>query len=348
MQLFNLFNCRWFFIYITFIPLSMLSSSLQLQGLPEQRTFKYFWQQWSPSQCIHVVCYCVPPPHNSWWMSMKLKLHHQKNATVSAVFYPFSLKEFIWPWSFQQLVIGKLIAKGVGCLTKWTLTINVDLFPSFLLSFFLSFLIYLGEHFRLQGNPLCTMTNFIQFCGAENNDGDKWQGATNSTQGCPPQACPPPYEYLSLSPGPCLCSAPLFVGYRLKSPGFAYFEPYMSNFEEYLSTGLSIYPYQLQISSILWQKGPRLSMYLKIFPVYDNNSRIFNQSELQRIRTMFTGWGIADSDLFGPYELLNFTLLGPYEQGLSRTRGFCSSLNIFWVKCSWYNCKSFCPSCRDN
>ncbi|KAK4791350.1 hypothetical protein SAY86_031763 [Trapa natans] len=166
----------------------------------------------------------------------------------------------------------------------------------------------------LQGNPLCTLTNYILFCGAQNDDEEKLLGATNSTEGCPPQSCPPPYEYLLVSPVPCVCSAPIFVGYRLKSPGFSYFEQYRSTFEEYLSSGLGIYSYQLQINSVMWQKGPRLAMYLKIFPVYNNFSRIFNQSEIKRIRTMFTGWNIGDSDLFGPYELLNFTLLGPYQQ----------------------------------
>ncbi|KAK8515796.1 hypothetical protein V6N12_075817 [Hibiscus sabdariffa] len=36
-------------------------------------------------------------------------------------------------------------------------------------------------------------------------------------------------------------------------------------------------------------------------------------SEVQRIRGMFTGWLIPDSDIFGPYELLNFTLLDIYR-----------------------------------
>ncbi|OWM72024.1 hypothetical protein CDL15_Pgr017907 [Punica granatum] len=168
----------------------------------------------------------------------------------------------------------------------------------------------------LQGNPVCTATNLVQLCGTQNDDGDTWQGAANSSSiaECHPQACPPPYEYSVLSPVPCFCTAPLLVGYRLKSPGFSYFPPYKGIFEEYLSSGLSLYPYQLQVLSSLWQKGPRLAMYVKLFPVYNNDSRIFNESEIHRIRTMFTGWNIGDSDLFGPYELLNFTLRGPYEQ----------------------------------
>lgn len=62
-------------------------------------------------------------------------------------------------------------------------------------------------------------------------------------------------------------------------------------------------------------------MQLKLFPVYVGNSSShkFNRSELLRIRSMFTGWKIPDSDLFGPYELLNFTLLDPYKDGKSQT-----------------------------
>lgn len=85
---------------------------------------------------------------------------------------------------------------------------------------------------------------------------------------------------------------------------------------DYLSSGLLIRLYQLEISSFMWEEGPRLKMDLKIFPLYSNDSRLFNRSELLRIRGMFTGWSIPDSDLFGPYELLGLDLLGPYIEGL--------------------------------
>lgn len=61
-------------------------------------------------------------------------------------------------------------------------------------------------------------------------------------------------------------------------------------------------------------------MDLKIFPVYEVNnqtSHIFNRSERLRIMSMFTSWTIPDRDLFGPYELIGFTLLEPYQEGLS-------------------------------
>ncbi|KAL8232980.1 hypothetical protein R6Q57_002758 [Mikania cordata] len=69
-----------------------------------------------------------------------------------------------------------------------------------------------------------------------------------------------------------------------------------------------------QMPAWLDSKGPRLQMYLKIFPVYSgNSSNIFNRSEVLRIRSLFTQWEIPNSDIFGPYELLNFTLLDPYK-----------------------------------
>ncbi|XVF46108.1 hypothetical protein PTKIN_Ptkin03bG0000300 [Pterospermum kingtungense] len=55
-------------------------------------------------------------------------------------------------------------------------------------------------------------------------------------------------------------------------------------------------------------------------PYPGNDSHIFNRSEVRRIRSMFTGWLIPDSDIFGPYELLNFTLLDIYRDVLITTR----------------------------
>lgn len=173
-------------------------------------------------------------------------------------------------------------------------------------------------YFRLQGNPLCSDGNLLRLCGPiTEEDINQGQGSTNSnTTTC--SDCPPPYEF---SPEPlrrCFCAAPLLVGYRLKSPGFSDFVPYRSEFEEYITSGLSLNLYQLRLDSFQWQKGPRLRMYLKFFPVFGsnaNNSFIFNRSEVRRIRGMFTGWNIRDEDLFGPYELMNFTLLDVYRDG---------------------------------
>ncbi|KAL4610967.1 hypothetical protein ACB092_08G089800 [Castanea dentata] len=167
----------------------------------------------------------------------------------------------------------------------------------------------------LHGNPLCSNSTLIQFCGFE-SDNDISQNSTNTTSVCPAQQCPPPFEYLSspASPVACFCAAPLFVGYRLKSPGFTDFRPYINTFEEFLTSSLDLFLYQLYIDSFFWEEGPRLGMNLKLFPVYGNSSTTkFNMSEVNRIFGLFTSWNIDDSDIFGPYELISFPLLGFYK-----------------------------------
>lgn len=122
----------------------------------------------------------------------------------------------------------------------------------------------------------------------------------------------------------------------MKSPGFSDFRPYKSTFEEYLSSGLGLHLYQLEIDSYQWQKGPRLGMNLKLFPVYEVNnqtSNTFNRSEVQRIMGMFTAWEIPDSELFGPYELLKFTLLDPYQEGSClNPYSICFSTEFYQIK----------------
>ncbi|XP_039013523.1 probable LRR receptor-like serine/threonine-protein kinase At1g06840 isoform X2 [Hibiscus syriacus] len=170
----------------------------------------------------------------------------------------------------------------------------------------------------LKGNPVCSNNNLSlpQLCASRSDNVVRSQSATNSTAACQPQSCPFPFEYSPTSNLSCFCAAPLLVGYRLKSPGFSDFLPYISRFEEYLTNGLELDFNQLYIDSFEWKKGPRLKMYLKLYPVYNassNTGNLFNKNEVQRIRRMFTGWHIPDSDIFGPYELLNFTLLDIYR-----------------------------------
>ena len=143
----------------------------------------------------------------------------------------------------------------------------------------------------------------------------------NSTANCPIDSCPEDnfldnfYEIVPASPEPCFCAAPLRIEYRLKSPSFSYFAPYIQPFEVYLTSSLNLNLYQLSIDTFFWEKGPRLRMYLKLFPSINNNlSHTFNDSEVQRIRHIYTSWNFSGRDLFGPYELLNFTLLGPYAK----------------------------------
>ncbi|KAK4407627.1 putative LRR receptor-like serine/threonine-protein kinase [Sesamum angolense] len=165
----------------------------------------------------------------------------------------------------------------------------------------------------LQGNPLCSNENVSQFCAPHEEDFSNTVNITRLND-CP-QSCPPPYEYAPASPAiRCFCAAPLYIGYRLKSPSFSYFLPYFNTFEENLSSGLGLNLYQLQIDSAAWQKGPRLRMYLKIFPMYANKSeQLLNRSEVERILSLFGGWRIRDSQVFGPFEFLNYTLPDPYE-----------------------------------
>ncbi|KAM5560747.1 putative LRR receptor-like serine/threonine-protein kinase [Rosa sericea] len=173
---------------------------------------------------------------------------------------------------------------------------------------------------RLEGNPICknaSIENISPFCQSEARDGIP-EDSINSTQQmtCPIQACPVDdfYEYVPSSPVPCFCASPIIVEYRLKSPSFSYFPPYIQQFEEYLTSSLKLEIYQLSISSFVWEKGPRLRMQLKFFPVYGaSHSYTFNASEVLRIRGIFTSWEFRQNDFFGPYELLDFKLLGPYS-----------------------------------
>ncbi|KAI3831183.1 hypothetical protein MKW92_047321 [Papaver armeniacum] len=164
--------------------------------------------------------------------------------------------------------------------------------------------LWLPSMFRLQGNPVCmnaNQLNIVNICGIPTEDNDPPDQPDNNV--CQP--CPKDYERVTAAPVPCFCAAPLKVGYRLKSPGFSDFRPYEDAFNVYLSSGLSLELYQLSVLTFAWEKGPRLKMHLNLFP---NLSNIFDGSEVQRIRRMFTGWNIDDSDIFGPYELMNFTL----------------------------------------
>ncbi|KAK7294904.1 hypothetical protein RJT34_17803 [Clitoria ternatea] len=168
---------------------------------------------------------------------------------------------------------------------------------------------------RLSGNPICKNSNIQsigQYCGPEGDEAA--QDSTNST-GCPLQSCPTDnyYEYDPSSPFHCFCAAPLRIGYRLKSPSFSYFPPYVNRFEHYITESLNLNLYQLSIDTYAWEEGPRLRMNLKLFPSYNaSRSNMFNTSEVRRIKGIFTSWQFPSTDFFGPYELLNFTLLGPY------------------------------------
>ncbi|XP_050287960.1 probable LRR receptor-like serine/threonine-protein kinase At1g06840 isoform X4 [Quercus robur] len=164
----------------------------------------------------------------------------------------------------------------------------------------------------LKGNPLCSNSKLAQFCVSQPKDKNNSQSSTNITSVCLAQACLPPYEYSPTYPVDCFCASPLFVEYRLKSPGFSDFRRYRHTFEKFLTSTLNLFHYQLYIDSFEWEEGPRLGMQLKFFPVYDaeNSTHVFNRSEIQRIFDMLTSWKIKNFDIFGPYEIISFSLLG--------------------------------------
>ncbi|CAN1228282.1 Probable LRR receptor-like serine/threonine-protein kinase At1g06840 [Linum perenne] len=128
-----------------------------------------------------------------------------------------------------------------------------------------------------------------------------------------PQSCPSSggYEYFPAALIPCHCVAPLGVGMRLRSPSMADFRPYRDYFNQYMTGNLSVEPHQLGVDSFVWEEGPRLRMYLKIFPPHNHTE--FNTSETMRVQNMFFNFEIVGDDIFGPYDLLNLTLRGNAE-----------------------------------
>jgi len=199
-----------------------------------------------------------------------------------------------------------LVAEYLFLSLNYWLTHSYDMLDTYNLELFSS---------RLRGNPVCNhanMQNILHFCNSDSGGNGTYDGLTNST-GCPTQACPEYYEYVPQVPT-CFCAAPIRIGYRLKSPSFTYFPPYKIAFESYITRALHMELYQLFIDSYAWEEGPRLRMYLKLFPRISNHT--FNASELRWIRHIYTWWRFPGSDLFGPYELLSFTLQGPYSSSM--------------------------------
>ncbi|KAJ6871655.1 hypothetical protein NC652_037115 [Populus alba x Populus x berolinensis] len=171
---------------------------------------------------------------------------------------------------------------------------------------------------RLQGNPVCQRANelnILPFCGVPTGDTEAPGSSNDSPEGCKTQSCPfsDNYEYVPESPAPCFCAAPLGIGLRLRSPSISDFQPYKFPFGLWITDYLEMNPYQLVIDSFMWEEGPRLRMYLKIFPSFSNDTYKFNTSEILQLMDEFATFSIPGDDTFGPYDLLNFTLLGPYK-----------------------------------
>ncbi|KAL6616302.1 hypothetical protein ACP70R_038572 [Stipagrostis hirtigluma subsp. patula] len=159
----------------------------------------------------------------------------------------------------------------------------------------------------LYGNPVCTTSNAARAANLcqPTSVNEAPSGAPQPSINCAPCPTDKNYEYNPSSPIPCFCAVPLGVGFRLKSPGISDFRPYKEAFEMDLTSLLDLRVYQLYIERYIWETGPRLNMHLKLFP---SNTSLFNISEVVRLRELLAGWQITLSDVFGPYELLNFTL----------------------------------------
>ncbi|XVE80707.1 hypothetical protein DITRI_Ditri15bG0002300 [Diplodiscus trichospermus] len=163
---------------------------------------------------------------------------------------------------------------------------------------------------RLEGNPVCTLANQLniaQFCGNTNGDDDFVSGSSsNSTGSCQTHSCPlsDGYEYV---PGTdCFCAAPLGVVLRLRSPSFIDFRPYNYSYRVFITSGIILDLHQLIVQSFIWERGPRLWLYLKIFPQYVNYTARFSDNEVNRIVDKIATFSIPPNDTFGPYELINF------------------------------------------
>jgi hypothetical protein len=175
---------------------------------------------------------------------------------------------------------------------------------------------------RLQGNPVCQRANelnILPFCGVPTGDTEAPGSSNDFPEGCKTQSCPfsDNFEYVPESPSPCFCAAPLGIGLRLRSPSISDFQPYKFPFELWITDYLGMNPYQLVVDSFMWEEGPRLRMYLKIFPSFSNDTHKFNTSEILQLMDEFATFSFPSDDTFGPYDLLNFTLLGPYKNGMS-------------------------------
>ncbi|KAF3685609.1 putative LRR receptor-like serine/threonine-protein kinase [Capsicum annuum] len=170
----------------------------------------------------------------------------------------------------------------------------------------------------LYGNPVCGNANerqITQFCKSRDG-GEEYGGVNNSIASCAAQPpCNQDFEYVPALKDGCYCAAPFGVGLRLRSPSISDFPPHYNDFEQWITKSVNLNDYQLHIDSVAWQIGPRLRLFLKFFPPRSNDSGTnafgkFNDSEIERIANKFAIFNLTGSEIFGPYDLLNFTAMG--------------------------------------
>ncbi|CAN4109657.1 unnamed protein product [Withania somnifera] len=168
----------------------------------------------------------------------------------------------------------------------------------------------------LYGNPVCGYAKehqIIQFCKSKD---EEYGRLNNSIPSCAnQQPCNNYFENVPTLVDGCFCAAPFGVGLRLRSPSISDFPPHYNDFEQWITDNVHLNFYQIYVHSVSWETGPRLRMFLKIFPPHVNDSRTtdfgkFNDSEIRRITNTFSTFNLTGSDIFGSYDLLNFTAMG--------------------------------------
>nr|XP_048320016.1 probable LRR receptor-like serine/threonine-protein kinase At1g06840 isoform X1 [Ziziphus jujuba var. spinosa] len=192
----------------------------------------------------------------------------------------------------------------------------------------------------LQYNPVCLKKNELdisQFCGTE--DGNLVDPPGNSTSysvDCPTQPCLVDgfYEYVPDPPLSCYCDVPLGVWIRLRSPSFSHFQPYIDQFKKYITSNLEVEPpYQLDIGKYLWQRGPRLYLFLKFSPKKGNATSLFITDGIQRICDRFATFEIPGDKLFGSYDLLEVCQLGEYCERSGMSKGQIAGIVLGSISC---------------
>ena len=177
--------------------------------------------------------------------------------------------------------------------------------------------------YRLQDNHVCSNAkelNIARFCGLELGDLVEPPGnSSNSTDECKRQSCPTgdDYEYVRDSPVSCFCAAPLGVWFRLRSPSISHFTPFIGQFKHYLTSYFGMELYQLDVANFTWVTGPKLILFLKLFPPNRNTFNKFSADEMINLTTKFYTLDLPLDNFFGPYDLINFSFIGPYENGMS-------------------------------
>lgn len=104
----------------------------------------------------------------------------------------------------------------------------------------------------------------------------------------------------------CFCATPIIVGYRLKSPSFAFFTAYVTQYQDWIASGINLSTDQVHVESFFKMPGPRFESRLKIFPSWETGLHSFNENEIMTIYGIFSDWKLPANNLFGPQELRYF------------------------------------------